>query len=86
MNIFGLKIRLFSDTPITLEAIETWMVKWESLYRSSIDRGIPNIETQAFTSKESAELFAKQLRDARKLLGDTGWDVKVYKQKPPTNC
>lgn len=86
MKIFGLKIRFFEKQVKSLEAIETWCVKWSSLHKSIIGKGEQVINVQGFPSKESAEIYAKELRDARRLLGDIGFGVEVYKQNTPTNA
>ena len=85
MRIFGFEIRKFEDNPTTLQIIETWCVKWSSLRKNIIDTGKQKINVQGFPTKQGAEDYAKELRDARRLLGDTGWDVEVYVQKTPTN-
>jgi hypothetical protein len=85
MKIFGFEIRKFEKNTTTLEIIETWCVRWESLYRNNINYGVPKINVQGFMTKEGAEEYAKELKDARRLLGDNGWDVQVYKQETPTN-
>jgi len=86
MKIFGYEFRKFEQDTTTIEMVETWCVKWSSLHRDIIDVGRQKIEVQAFPTKEGAEFFAKELRDARKLLGDTKFGVKVYKQDTPTNA
>ena len=86
MKIFGFEIRKFEKDPTTIEVIETWCVKWESLhYRYLFDSAEARTNVQAFMTKEGAEEYAKELSDARKLLGDTNVPVKFYKQKTPTN-
>ena len=85
MKIFGYEFRKFEQQTTTLEMIETWNVRWESLHRNFIDKGVPVIQLQGFTTKDQAKLFAKELTDARRLLGDEGWQASVYKQKSPTN-
>ncbi len=86
MKIFGYEFRKFEkDNTVITDAVETWCVKWYSLHKDLIDKGAPYAEIQSFITKESANMFAKELEDARKLLGDKGWDVRVYKQKSPTN-
>jgi len=85
MKIFGFEIRKFEKRTTTIEVIETWCVKWSSLHRDFIDKGIQKINVQGFMTKEGAEEYAKELIDARRLLGDKGWDVQVYKQETPTN-
>lgn len=85
MNIFEFGIKMFEKKPTTIEAIETWIVEWKSIYHD-IGRFYlmkPNFLT--FTSKYKAQEYAKELQDARKLLGDTDLCVRVYKQEVPTN-
>ena len=85
MKMFGYKLRLFSKKTTTLKAIETWCVKWESLHRDCIDKGVPKTNVQGFPSKTNADIFAKELNDCRRLLGDNGFKAFVYKQETPTN-
>ena len=85
MKILGFEIRKFESTPTTIEIIETWCVRWASLHRDIINKGCPKINVQSFITKAGAQAYAKELEDARRLLGDEGWKVEVYKQKTPTN-
>ena len=85
MKIFGYEFRKFESTNTTIEAIETWIVEWESLHKNCLSNGEPNTQKQAFINKDGAKLFAKELNDCRKLLGDKGFSAKVYMQKSPTN-
>lgn len=89
MKIFGLEFRKFEKKVTTIEAIETWCVKWLSLKADYMGEATyspeKNWEVQAFPSKENAEFFANELRDAMRLLNHKGWTVKVYKQKTSTN-
>lgn len=85
MKIFGYEFRKFEQSTTTIEVIETWIVKWESIHRDCIDNGKPNIELQSFITKKDANFFAGELISARKLMGDRGYNVKVYKQNSPTN-
>ena len=86
MNIFGFKFRKFESSTTTVRAIETWCVRWESLHRNIIDRGETNLEVQGFTSEVDAKSYAKELIDARRLLGDSGFKPTVYKQRTITNA
>jgi len=86
MKIFGFEIRKFEQSITTIQVVETWCVKWSSLHRDIIDKGIQKINVQAFPTKEGAEFYAQELRDARKLLGDKGYAVEVYRQETPTNA
>lgn len=89
MKIFGYEFRKFEQKNTTINAIETWCVKWLSMRADPLGehRYSPRMdwEVQAFPEKESAELFAKELRDAMRLLGHKGFSVSVYKQATPTN-
>lgn len=86
MKVFGFEIRKFEANPTTIQIIETWCVKWSSLRKNSIDNGVQEINVQGFPTKEGADAYAKELRDARRLLGDVGFPVDVYSQKTPTNA
>lgn len=85
MKIFGFEIRKFEQNNTTVQMIETWCVKWESVVRS-YTFGYPHDNVIGFPTKEGAEQYAQELKDARKLLGDHGWSVEVYRQKVPTNA
>ncbi len=85
MKIFGYEFRKFEKKITTLDAVETWCVKWKSIHKDCIGVGRSQIEIQSFVSKGGADIFAKELNDARKLLGDYGYKATVYKQKSPTN-
>lgn len=91
MKIFGFEFRKFEEDNTIIEAIETWCVKWISLtvrspWTQEKGSGLGvDIQVQAFPTKESADLYAKELRDAIKLLGHRGYTVEVYKQNTPTN-
>lgn len=86
MKIFGFEIRKFEKNPTTIQIIETWCVKWSSLHKNIIDKGEQKINVQGFPTRAGAEDYAKELRDARDLLGDKGFPVEVYMQKTPTNA
>ena len=85
MKIFGFEIRKFESKVTTIEMVETWCVKWSSLHCNIINTGDPSINVQSFVTEDGANEYAKELRTARRLLGDTGWGVEVYKQQTPTN-
>lgn len=89
MKLFGFEFRKFEQETTTVEAVETWCVKWLALTAddSREDRYYPQMDwqVQAFPSEDAAEFFAKELRDARALLGDKRWTVKVYKQTTHSN-
>lgn len=89
MKIFGYELRKFEETNTTIEAIETYVVKWYSLInkgeQGSTLRVSVKVQVQAFPTKESANIFAKELNDAINLLGHTGYEATVYKQDAPTN-
>ena len=86
MRIFGFKIKKFGTGPTTIQIVETWCVKWSSLHRDSINKGVQVINVQAFPTKDGAEAYADELKDARALLGDRGFEVEVYMQNTPTNA
>lgn len=86
MRIFGFEIRKFETEPTTIQIIETWCVKWSSLHKDIMDRGVQNINVQGFPTRAGAEAYAKELKDARALLGDRGFGVEVYAQQTPTNA
>lgn len=60
--------------------VDTWMVEWESYTEGFIDV-YKNKHYQAFTSKEEAEEFWKDLKRAHQLLGNSGYCVTITKQK-----
>lgn len=86
MKIFGFEIKKFEQKTTTIEAVETWVVSWQKI-RNDISRfysASPQFLT--FTSEQSANSYAQELRDARNLLGDKDLPVTVYKQEVPTNA
>ena len=86
MKIFGFEIRKFKDEPETIQARETWVVEWYSLHwYAFFERGESKKMFLTFTTKDLANSYAKELTDARKLLGDDIPEPKVYKQKAPSN-
>lgn len=86
MKILGFEIRKFNKEPETIEAIETWVVKWEySIGNYVSNKNEIGLKHLAFASKAQAESYAKELKDARRLLGDRDLNVEVYKQEVPTN-
>ncbi len=86
MKIFGFEIRKFEKHSTTIQVVETWCVKWSSLHRNIFGEGEPRINVLGFPTKAGAEAYAKELTDARRLLGDKGFGVSVYKQQTPTNA
>lgn len=86
MKIFGFEIRKFEKHSTTIQLIETWCVKWSSLHINVIADGEQVINVQGFPTQKGAEAYAKELRDARRLLGDRGFGVEVYRQTTPTNA
>ena len=86
MKIFGFDIRKFEQGNTTIQVIETWCVKWSSLHKNIINSGEQYINVQGFPTKAGADAYAKELTDARRLLGDKGFPVEVYKQATPTNA
>jgi hypothetical protein len=85
MKIFGYKFRQFQEDPTTVEAVEVWCVKWLGLYHAIADHWHTNKEVVAFQSKADAEVFAKELKSAAKLLKNTHQRVEIYKQDYPNN-
>jgi len=85
MKILGFEIRKFEKHASEIKIIETWCVKWSSLHRDIIDCGVQKTNVLGFPTKDGAEEYAKELRDARNLLGDKGWNVVVYKQETYSN-
>ena len=81
MKIFKLFTRKFESRATSVDAIETWLVEWPSLIKNIINNGEQKIRIQAFITKGDANMFASELDSARKLLGDEGFQSKVYKQK-----
>lgn len=66
-----------------LTAIENWSVRWYSRHGSY--SGDTRKECEFFTSKEDAEHFAEQLRDAYKLIkhtSDTSVSVERSQYEP----
>jgi hypothetical protein len=79
MNILK-KILAPSGQQQELEAYETWSVRWESRYGEYSHDTQPEMEV--FTSKEDAEKFATELRNAFELIRHTsGTEVKVHKNR-----
>jgi hypothetical protein len=86
MKILGFEIRKFEKNNTTIQIIEIWCVRWSSLHKNIIDTGKQVTNVQAFPNEATANFYAKELRDARRLLGDVGFNVEVYKQRTPTNA
>ena len=86
MKIFGYEFRKFEETPTTIvDAVETWCVGWYSVEHCvGMHYGCKK-NVQGFVTKESADMFAKELDDARRLLGDRVEKARVYKQTTHTN-
>jgi hypothetical protein len=85
MKIFGFEIRVFKKATTTINTVETWIVKWTTFQKGYTIADIED-NMQCFPSKKDADLYAKELRDARKLLGDKYASISVYKQKIHTNA
>lgn len=64
-----------------LVAAELWEVRWESLYRFVGNSYHTHEQLEAFPLKEDAEKFAASLKDAMKLLGNTGVEVRIQRRK-----
>lgn len=87
MKIFGFEIRKFKEQIETVEAIETWIVKWlsaEEMWRSRLSVDLKENHL-AFPSKTQADSFAEELLTANKLLGHKLPKPEVYIQKTPKN-
>lgn len=85
MKILGFEFRKLETEKTTVECVETWCVRWRSLHHSIGDHWHTNIEVMSFASKETAEMFAKELKDAARLLKNDQQRVTVYKQEHPNN-
>lgn len=86
MKILGFEIRKFKDKPSTINVVETWCVKWLSLHPLSYsDRYETHIEIMTFVTQQDAEAFAKELKDASRLLKNGQQGIEVYKQEHPDN-
>jgi hypothetical protein len=90
MKIFGFEIRKFEKEPTTIQVIETWNVRWWSVSQNTMcgSRYSPNEKenVQGFPTKEGALAYAKELEDARRLLGDIYDKPSVEVQRIPTNA
>jgi Rieske Fe-S protein len=89
MKIFGFEIRKFEKEPTTIQVIETWNVRWWSVAQCKLygSRYNPKEKenVQGFPTKEAAESYAKELSDARRLLGDIYDNPAIEVQKIPSN-
>lgn len=87
MKILGIEIRKFNAESSTINVVETWCVKWSSVHPwdRAKERFDSNIEVMSFVTKEDAEAFAKELKDASRLLKNGDQSIKVYKQEHPSN-
>jgi len=88
--MFGLKKR--EEEVTELGSVDVWIVKWISmnLDKSYGSDGMRWLATQkyeykAFTSKDSASLFKKELEAAFKLTGCHSFTIDTYKQEDSTN-
>lgn len=59
--------------------VDTWMVEWESYYKG-FSRVCTEKHFQAFTNKEEAEEFKKDIIRAHKLIGNKNYLVSIKKQ------
>ena len=92
MKLFDFIFKKFENKHTTIEVVETWVVSWRSISRKRFQ----NLENDAtydtkirfntFVSEESAKIYANELTQARKLLGDVEMDVIIYKNQVPSNC
>lgn len=62
--------------PVSLPAAEAWEVRWASAHSYLDDRYIARRELEVFPTKEAADIFARNLKSALTLLGDTA-DRKI---------
>lgn len=85
MTIIKHVFRKFEQKETKVNIIETWLVKWDSLFWDIGNYYRPTPQIQAFTSKKDADMYAEQLKTATRCLGDHNRDITVYKQKPITN-
>ena len=90
MKVFGFEIRKFEKLPTTIQVIETWNVRWWSVQQDVFVNGNryspgEKENVQGFPTEDAARSYAKELEDARRLLGDTYDKPLVEVQKIPTN-
>ena len=89
MKIFGFEIRKFEKQPTTIQVVETWNVRWWSVHQDEFGntRYSPNEKenVQGFPTEAGARAYAKELEDARRLLGDSYDKPSVEIQRIPTN-
>ena len=79
MNFFK-KILIPSRAKQELTAYESWVVRWTS--RTGPFSGDGRPEAEVFTTEEDANIFAKQLKEAFRLIRYDKLDnVKVEKNK-----
>ena len=72
MSILKKLLRIPSGEIVTVEAHDTWEVRWWSMGRIGPDgHGRSTGRVEVFPSKEDAERFAKELTAAAALLQDT---------------
>jgi len=75
MNLFK-KLFIPSGEQAELKALNSWMVRWKSIDYNGL-LSYSKDETEVFTSKEDAEIFKDSLYNARKLLKDKSFSVKI---------
>ena len=85
MKILGFTFRKLEKEHTTINSVETWMVEWSSIYQEIGRFWHPKTEIMAFISKADAEGFARELKDAARLLKNSNQGVKVYKQVHSSN-
>ena len=77
MNIFK-KLFIPTSEKQELQVYKTWAVRWTSRYDDY--SGSTRCEMELFTTLESAEEFAHQLKDAFALIKHTSGDVVTVKE------
>ncbi len=81
-----LKLFFRDEQEASIEYAEAWEVRWESVFSFSSISVFKTDQIRVFVSEEDANRFADALRDAHKLLRNTGkatW-VRVNKQEAYT--
>ena len=85
MKILGFEFRKLETKTTTVECVDTWCVKWYSIHHDVSSFWEAHTEIMSFTSKETADMFAKELKDSCRLLKNELQNIRVYKQSHPIN-
>ena len=86
MRLFNFVFRKFEKESTSIEAVETWVVKWESLSDYCGTRYWESKpEFRTFIDEEQAQMFKKEIEASVALLGDKDRMVELYKQEYSTN-